>query len=148
VAGSPSVDVEIVRAVDDVDTATSGKWAPTNPLIRMARLCVRKGWFASEVTPTSPLMFLPADIGDGDFRPVRPSVAIAALALLSMMLVGAAEKPTAGDSGPAQMPRPMDRTIGCLDPTAYGRTVDWSGVATGEPPHRHGRLAGVTKPRR
>jgi hypothetical protein len=27
---SPSVDVGSVRVVDDVDTATSAKWAPTN----------------------------------------------------------------------------------------------------------------------
>jgi hypothetical protein len=28
-ASSPSVDAPVVRAVDDADTATSGKWAPT-----------------------------------------------------------------------------------------------------------------------
>jgi hypothetical protein len=36
VATSPSVDVGIVRAVDDVDTATSGNRAPTNRPVRPA----------------------------------------------------------------------------------------------------------------
>ena len=38
----------------------------SEPLVRMARLCVRKSWFASEVTPTSPLMFFARQAWGGD----------------------------------------------------------------------------------
>jgi hypothetical protein len=44
----PAVGVQILRAVDDPDTATSGKWAPTNRPVRPSA-GVKTGWTCDKV---------------------------------------------------------------------------------------------------
>jgi RNA polymerase sigma-70 factor (TIGR02960 family) len=70
---SPSVDVRIVRAVDDADTATSGKWAPSNRPVRPSA-GVHTGWTSDKVREEgdATVRVVPAELiararaGDGD----------------------------------------------------------------------------------